>query len=171
MYVAAKLLFLLVLEPRWDAARASSNRAAGYALAFDPVVALGALGRYVSAAVAPLYPLGHSPGWYRAAGGCTVVLTIATVAATWLAKPPRPWVGVTACGLVLLVLGLVQVLFLPPLFGVGHRLFLCASYDVRPVPDVRAVPSRPGLVVVEQPAAPLGDDLRGWLTVVRQCPE
>jgi len=114
MYVAAKLLFLLVLEPRWDAARASSNRAAGYALAFDPVVALGALGRYVSAAVAPLYPLGHSPGWYRAAGGCTVVLTIATVAATWLAKPPRPWVGVTACGLVLLVLGLVQVLFLPP---------------------------------------------------------
>src|SRR5262249_29014220 len=35
----------------------------------------------------------------------------------------------------------------------------CAAYDVRAVLDVRAVPSRPGLVVVEQPAAPLGDDL------------
>jgi hypothetical protein len=265
VYVAAKLLFILVLEPRWDAARASSNRAAGYALVFDPVVTLGTLGRYVSAAVAPLYPLGHSPGWYRAAGACTVVLMIATVAATWLAKPSRPWIGVTACGLVLLVLGLAQVLFLPThvfpayvgiaalgaslaiiapvaalprghiaaaglaavfvalhlgwtaaaarnemdfrtveglsvlaarwlsavdhaagsgteevvvpldrataaLFGVAHRLFLCASYDVHPVPDLRAVPSRPGLVVVEQPAAPLGDDLRGWRTVVRQCP-
>ena len=57
------------------------------------------------------------------------------------------------------------------LFGVAHRLFLCASYAVHPVRDVRAVPSRPGLVVVEQPAAPLGDDLRGWRTVVRQCPK
>jgi hypothetical protein len=30
------------------------------------------------------------------------------------------------------------------LFGIGHRLFLCASYDVRPVPNVRTVRRDPG---------------------------
>src|SRR5262249_6247831 len=55
------------------------------------------------------------------------------------------------------------------LSGMGHRLFLCASYDVRAVPDVHAVPPRPGLVVVEALAAALADDLRGWRSVVRDC--
>jgi hypothetical protein len=55
------------------------------------------------------------------------------------------------------------------LFGIGHRLFLCASYDVRAVPDVHAVTPRAGLVIVEEPAAPLPDGLRGWRSVVRDC--
>ena len=263
-YVAAKLLFLLVLEPRWNAARATSTAAAGYALSVDPRVTLETLGRYAGAAVAPIYALGRSPVRDGALGACTVLLAVAAVAAALRVTPHRPWLGVAACGLVLFVLGLVQVLFLPKhvfpayvgiaalgaalaivapltalpagsagvlgvaalfvtvhlgwtaaaardetdfrtveglsslaarwlsavdraagagtdevlvpldpataaLFGIGHRLFLCASYDVRAVPDVHAVTRRPGLVIVEEPTASLPDDLRGWRSVVRDC--
>jgi hypothetical protein len=265
VYVAAKLLFLFVLEPRWDPSRAAATSAAGYGLTFDPLATLENLGRYVNAAVAPLYAPGRPAIWNRSAGAGTLILTAAAVAAVGLTRGRRAWLGVAACGLVLLHLGLVQVLFLPKhvflayvgvaalgaalaivapltalprgsavalgaaavfvavhlgwtastvrneedfrtvegfsalaarwlsavdhaagagteevivpldpataaLFGVAHRLFLCAAYDVHAVRDVRAVTPRPGLVVVEHPAAPLADDLRGWRSVVHQCP-
>lgn len=265
-YVAAKLLFLFVLFPRWDPMGASYSRAVGYGVSFAPFTTLETLGRYVTAAVAPLYAAGRSPAWYVSVGIVTLTLTSVTVAASWLTKPTRAWLGATACGLILLVAGLIQVLFLPAhvypayvgiaalgaalavvapltalpkgssvalgvaigfvtlhlcftaraaraendfrtveglsilaarwlsavqqaaepgtqevvvpldkvtgaLFGVAHRLFLCAPYEVRAVRDVQSVPQRPGLVVVPRPAAPMPNDLRAWRSIVRDCPD
>jgi hypothetical protein len=56
------------------------------------------------------------------------------------------------------------------LFGISHRIFLCAPYDVKTVPDVRAVAPRPGRVILAEPTAPLLDPADGWRSVVRACP-
>jgi hypothetical protein len=263
-YVAAKLLFLLVLFPRWDPMRASFVRAIGYGLSFEPLTTLETLGRYVAVSVAPLYVLGRSPAWYRALGALILSLVAVSVAAAYRSGSRRPWLGVTASGLVLLLAGLAQVVFLlrhvhpayvgvaalgaalgivaplmalprgptvaltlatvfvsvhlgytakvarseddfrtveglsilatrwlsavkdaagpdteevvvpldqvtSALFGVAHRLFLCASYEVRPVPDLQSVAPRPKLVVVPQPAEPMPNELRAWRSIVRNC--
>jgi hypothetical protein len=265
LYLAAKTLYLFVLLPRRDPAAAAYARAAGYGLTFDPRLTLETLGRYLAAALAPLYAPGRSPEWYRTAGALALAIAVALAGAALAARRPARWLGVAAFGMVLFLAGLVQVIFLSDhvflsyvgvaalgtalavvapltavrggsvlalavaatftavhlrstsvtvrtetefrtvealgtlgirwlatvdqaarsgaeevvvpldqitsrLFGIAQRLFLCASYDVRPVRDIHAVPARPGLVVVQravESSAPGGPE--GWRAVVRDC--
>ena len=55
------------------------------------------------------------------------------------------------------------------LFGSAHRLFLCASYDVRTVPRVEDSPPAPGRVRLARPDRVPGD-AREFLTVRPACP-
>lgn len=264
-YVAAKAVYLFVLFPRRDPMAAALFRAYGYGLSFAPLSTLETLGRYVAAAVAPLYAVGRSSTWYRGAGVLTVGLAVIVVGMACGARWRGTWLGVAACGILLFFAGLGPVLFLPQhvygayvgvaalgaalaivapltalprgsavalavaavfvavhlgrtaaaarteedfrmvdqlglvaarwlsavdhatdsgteevvvpldqvterLFGVGHRLFLCASYEVRAVPDVQAVTPRPGLVVVERATRPLPGEPQAWRAVVHHCP-
>jgi hypothetical protein len=264
LYVGAKLFFLRVLAPRLNPLQARLFRVA-YALSFDPLPALDRLGRYVAAVAPPLYAPEHSATWYRGAGALTVGLAAALVTASWLAGSRRPRLGVTACGVVLFLVGLAPVLFLArhvfpayigiaalgaslaivapltalrrgnamalavaaafvavhlewtaaavrseedfrnvdglgilaarwlraveqaagpgtrevvvPLdevtvrmFGVAHRLFLCAPYEVRPVADLESVPAQPDVVIVRVPAEAGPDALHDWRSIVRRCP-
>lgn len=57
------------------------------------------------------------------------------------------------------------------LFGAAHRLFLCASYAVRPVPDVAKVPPAPGRVVLRDGWGPMPPADGGWRAIRRECPE
>ena len=257
LYVVAKLVFLYGLFPARDPVGAAFFQRA-YALSFDGGALLQTLGTYVAAALAPLYAPVHSPAWCRTAGAVTLGLAaVALVAALWTG---RRWLGLTACGLVLFVVGLGPVLFLPEhvypayigigalgmalaliaplaalprggalalavaaalvavhlrstaamartagdfdviertatvaarwlatldraagadtrevvvpqdemtvrLFGVAHRIFLCAPYTVRMVPDVGAVPPAPGRVVLARPSGPVPSAEHGWRAI------
>jgi hypothetical protein len=55
------------------------------------------------------------------------------------------------------------------LFGVAHRIFLCAPYTVRIVPDVRAVPPAPDRVVLAGPSGPVPAAAQGWRAIRRDC--
>ena len=56
------------------------------------------------------------------------------------------------------------------LFGVAHRLFLCAPYEVHPLADPELVTPKPGAVVVTLPAESGPDPLHEWRSIVRRCP-
>jgi hypothetical protein len=263
LYVGAKLLFLRVLMPRGDSLQAKLSTF-GYGLSFQPLPTLERLGRYVGAAVAPLYAPGPPATCCRVAGALTVGLTAVAVAAWWRTGARVRWLGVTAWGLVLFLVGLGPVLFLSDhfypayvgiaafgsslavvapvtalrrgstlalavatafvavqvgwtapaarreedfrtveglsvlgarwlravqqaagpdtrtvlvplddltarLFGVAHRLFLCAPYEVRPLADPERVTPQPGVVVVRLPAESGPDPLHEWRSIVRRC--
>jgi hypothetical protein len=55
------------------------------------------------------------------------------------------------------------------LFGVAHRLFLCAPYEVRPQANLERVTPQPGVVVVPLPAESGPDPLHEWRSIVRPC--
>ena len=264
LYVGAKLLYVEVLAPRWHPLQASLFRSA-YALSFQPLSVLETLGRYVVAALAPLYTPAPPVTWCRVAGALTVAVSLVAVVASWRTGSSRPWLNVTACGLLVFLVGLGPVLLLPAhvypayvgiaalgaslaivapltalrrgnavalavaagfvavhlgwtatavrgeddfrtveglgilgvrwlgavqqaagpqtrkvvvpldqvtvrLFGVAHRLFLCAPYEVQPVSDPEHAAPESGTVVVTLPAEEGLDGLRAWRAIVRRCP-
>ena len=56
------------------------------------------------------------------------------------------------------------------LFGIAHRMFLCAPYTVRTVPDVSTAPAAPGRVVLARPSGPMPSAAQGWRAIRRDCP-
>jgi hypothetical protein len=110
-YLGAKLLFLYVLWPRWNPLWATLFHN-GYALDFDPATAVATLGRYVGATLAPVYRPAPPAAWCRTAGAVCLVLTLGLIAAAaWDVR--RRWLGITACGCALFLVGLGPTLFLP----------------------------------------------------------
>ncbi len=110
LYVTAKVFFVYVIHPAQDPVGSAMFRK-GYALSFDGGVFLQTLGQYVTATLAPIYAPERSATWYVAASG--VVLGLAVTAVVAALRGARRWVGVTACGFVLFVVGLGPVLLLP----------------------------------------------------------
>jgi hypothetical protein len=110
LYVLVKVVYLSVVMPMSDPVSAELFSRA-YRLSFSPRAFVETLGAYVAASLAPLYAPGRSMAWRSAAGVVTIVLTLAVTVAALSTR--RTWLSVTACGLVLFVVGLGPVVFLP----------------------------------------------------------
>lgn len=55
------------------------------------------------------------------------------------------------------------------LFGVAHRIFLCATYTVRTDPEVASVSVAPGRVVLAGEGTLMPSAAQGWRTIRRDC--
>jgi hypothetical protein len=164
-YLAAKLVFVYVLYPRWAPLQAAVFRAA-YALSFDPFAACETLGRFVAATVGPLWAADRSTGWYRITGGATLGLTAAAVAAAWTAGRRRPWLGNAACGLVLFAVGLAPVVFLPQHVAIAYVGLAAYGVALAIVAPLRALPHG-GAIAVAVAVLLVGVHLRSTATAIR----
>jgi hypothetical protein len=56
------------------------------------------------------------------------------------------------------------------MFGTAHRLFLCASYDVVRVPDIRAASAAPPERLVIPRASEAPPPTERWGAIIHDCP-